>query len=263
MENTTSSKLVFRQAGLWTMTFGGIGATLRALQDYGVTHEHLARLRAEPDYAKRVAEFMLCGGIIEDNIHQKMVRKTMGKNFFGVKEAIKLFGVNPSKQQLAVLAEIPLSEATLEECKNTHILVAVFPMSILDIRDKVERKLFHRHEDAWYNNQAIAKDHGRVGWYLVRKSPVQNSTNKNWSGQQALLSKDEETPSARVMVYAIIGHYLAIGERLFESFYIRCSDLDSLGNRVVVGDFGRGLNINGWDDDDWDSCLGLAGSRKF
>jgi hypothetical protein len=46
------------QSGLWNITFGELGATLKALQDHGVTLEHLARLRAEPDYAKRVAEFM-------------------------------------------------------------------------------------------------------------------------------------------------------------------------------------------------------------
>jgi hypothetical protein len=46
------------QSGLWNITFGELGATLKALQDHGVTLDHLARLRADPDYTKRVAEFM-------------------------------------------------------------------------------------------------------------------------------------------------------------------------------------------------------------
>jgi len=51
------------QSGLWKVGFGELGATLKVLQDHGVTSDYLARLRAEPDYAKRVAEFMLRGGL--------------------------------------------------------------------------------------------------------------------------------------------------------------------------------------------------------
>ncbi|MFZ2643502.1 MAG: hypothetical protein WA117_21095, partial [Verrucomicrobiia bacterium] len=74
--------------------------------------------------------------------HWLRIRGIMGRNFFGVEEAIKHFGVNPSPEQLAALSEIPFSEARLREVKDTHVLVAVVPLSILDIRGKVERKLF-------------------------------------------------------------------------------------------------------------------------
>ncbi len=149
----------------------------------------------------------------------------MGKNFFGVEEAIKYFGVNPSKQQLAILDTVPFTEEMLRACRDTHILVAVFPMSILDIRGKVERKLFSRHESAWYNKQSFAKDKGEVGWQLVCKVHVDDSEGKDWNEQQALLSQDEETPKARVMVYTIIGCFLQTGERLFNNTYVRCADL--------------------------------------
>jgi hypothetical protein len=214
------------------------------------------------DLAKKVVRLIQNGGF-EPSTSQKRAREIMGKNIFGVEEAIKHFGINPSKQQTAYLAEVPFSEAVLEACKNTHVLVAVFPLSILDIRGKVERKLFYSHDDAWYNKQAFAKDKGEVGWQLVRKVPVADSTNKTWNEQQTILSKDEETPKAQVMVYTTVGHFLATGERLFENIYVRCSDLDSGGDRVDVGRFGAGgLGVSYWYDDGRHGGLGLSAARK-
>ncbi|MDE1919213.1 MAG: hypothetical protein KGH56_00785 [Patescibacteria group bacterium] len=212
--------------------------------------------------AQKVIRLIANGGF-EPSTSQKRAREIMGKNFFGVEEAIKHFGVNPSKQQSAYLAEVPFSKAVLEACKNTHVLVAVFPLSILDIRGKVDRRIFSSHEDSWYNNQAFAKEKGEIGWQLVRKTPVENSTNKTWNGQQTLLSKDDETPKAQVAVYTIIGHFLATGERLFENIYVRCSDFDSDVPHVIVGHFdAEGLNVNyNWDDSRHDN-LGVASARK-
>ena len=50
----------------------------------------------------------------------------MEKNFFCIEEAIRHFGVNPTRQQRAALLEVPFSDAVLEQCKDTHVLVAVF-----------------------------------------------------------------------------------------------------------------------------------------
>jgi hypothetical protein len=238
---------------------------LLKLEAAGLTDELAQRVVDSKgnDLATKVVRLIRNGGF-EPSMIQKRARGIMSQNFFGIEEAIRHFGVNPTKQQLAALAEVPFTEGVLEECKKTHVLVAVFPLSILDIRGKVERKLFYSHEDAWYNKQAFAKDRSEVSWQLVRKTAVENSTSKNWNDQQALLSKNEETPTARVMVYTIIGHFLATGERLFESIYVRCSDVDSVGDRVGVGFFdARGLDV----DSNWDgSCydvLGVSSARKF
>ncbi|MDP3935083.1 MAG: hypothetical protein Q8Q46_02635 [Candidatus Giovannonibacteria bacterium] len=215
------------------------------------------------DLAAKVVMLISNGGF-EATTSQKHSREIMGQNMFDIKEAIKHFVVNPSKQQLAALAEVPFSEQVLRSCKDTHVLVAVFPMSILYIRGKVERKLFYSPEDAWYNKQAFAKDNGKVGWQLIRKVPVADSTTKTWDEQQALLSKDEETPTAQAMVYTIIGHFLATSERLFENIYVRCSDVDSGGDRVFVGYFhSSGLLVFSCWDDCCYSSVGVASARKF
>jgi hypothetical protein len=213
------------------------------------------------DLAKKVVQ-LIQGGGFEAPMSQTRAR-AIGIPVFGIEEAIKYFRVNPSKQQLAYLAEIPWSEEVLQSVKDTHILVAVFPMSILDIRGHYrDQRLFYSQD--WYNKEVFAKDRGEVGWQLVRNVPVSGSMSKNWSEQQALLDNDEETPTARMMVYTIIGHFLATGERLFENTYVRCADRDSDGPRVFVGGFvSVGLDVSRWwGDDRRSSSLGLSGARK-
>ena len=209
----------------------------------------------------KVVRLIVNGGF-EATTSQKHAREIMGQNFFGVEEAIRHFGVTPSRQQLVVLSKILFAEATLEACCDTHALVAVFPLSILKVRGKMTSKLFY--DQSWYNKESFAKDKGDVSWQLVRKTPVANSMSSTWSEQQALLQDNEETPTARVMVYTTIGHFLSTTERLFEKIHVRCSSVVSGGNRVYVGDFGSdGLGIHNYWDDYRNDFLGLSSARKF
>ena len=196
------------------------------------------------------------------SMDELLAGEIMGPNLFGVNEAVVHFGVNPSKQQLVALSEIPFTQAELRECKDSHVLVAVFPISILDIRSKVNSRLFYGR--SWYNKEFFAKSRGKGGWHLVSKTPVANSTSsKTWDEQQALLGKNDETPTAQVMVYTIIGHLLATDERLFENIYVRCLDVGSNGRRIYVGNIGlSGIDINdSWDDNRY-SNVGVASARK-
>ncbi|MCR4334883.1 MAG: hypothetical protein NUV47_04135, partial [Patescibacteria group bacterium] len=226
--------------------------------------EVATRINTDPLFVANIARFMANGGY-DPSTSQKLAREIMGTNYFGIEEAIRHFGVNHSKQQLAYLSEVPFSEEVLKSCKDTHILVAVFPLSILDIRGIVKKQsdqtLFYSQD--WYDKQAFAKDKGEVGWQLVRKEPIANSTSKTWNEQQELLSKDEETPTARIMVYTMVGLFLATEERLLEKVYARCVDLGSDGHRVHVGGFdAKGLFIGGWSDDYRHDSIGLSAARK-
>lgn len=194
---------------------------------------------------------------------QRRAQKIMGENFFGFEEAMKHFKVNPTDQDLKALAEIPFSEAVLEELKDTHILAAVFPLSILDIL-RANSNLFW--DQSRYNDKSFAKEHGEASWQLVRKTPVPNSTSKNWWEKEELLTKADKVPTAQVMVYIIIGHYLATGERLFRNIRVWTSSLYSDGFRVYVGDFdSSGLDIDYcWDGIYEESVnLGVSSARKF
>ena len=163
----------------------------------------------------------------------------MGKNFFGVEEGIRHFGVNPTRQQLTVLSEIPFSEAVLEESKNTHVLVAVFPLSILEIRERVDPKLFGNQ--SWYAEEPFAREHGKLSWQLVRKTSADWNDDRVPTSQaiffdliEELLEEDDEILTAQVMVYTIVGHYLSTGECLFEDISANTSSEDSDGDPVDV-----------------------------
>jgi hypothetical protein len=215
------------------------------------------------DLAAKVVRLIQNGGF-EATTLQKRAREIMGRNMFGIEEAIKHFGANPTKQQAAALADVPFTEATLEACKDTHVLVAVFPLSILEIRGKVAQGQRLFYDQDWFNKESFAKEKGETDWKLIRKTPIANSTSKTWPEQQALLAQNEETPTARTMVYAIIGHFLATGERLFENVYVRCSDVDSVGYRVYVGYFAAlGLGVDGGWDGYGSGNVGVASARKF
>lgn len=247
--------------------FSEITATLEMLDLLGVERKDLARFRKGPSWVRlEVARLLKLGErveMVESTASQKRAYEIMGKNVFCINEAIDHFGVNPTRQQLAVLAEIPFSEAVLEELKDNHILVAFFPFSIIDIRNNIEQKLFCSYKNAWYNNQSFAKTCGEVSWQLIRKTIVPGSTSKNWRKQQILLGKDDEVPSAREIVYTIIGYYLATGERLFKDTHVRTASVDSNGCRVYIGPFtSNGLSIDAGRDDQPGDNMSISSARR-
>jgi hypothetical protein len=221
----------------------------------------ISQVEALAKARKMKSTFLQIGGLermiemIQSNgsksaISQKHAREIMSRNFFGIEEAIKYFGINPTHQQLAALSDVPFSEALLEQLKDTHVLVAVFPLSILEVRGKVDPKLFYNHEDAWYDKQSFAKEAGEISWQLIRKTPADNSMPKNCQEQQALFGRDEEMPTAQALVYSAIGYFLSTGEQFMKSKYACTSSMDSSGNRVYISDVGLdGLGIS----DYWDA----------
>lgn len=196
----------------------------------------------------------------------KRALEIMGSNnFFGIEEGIKYFGVDPINRRINILSEIPFSEETLEESKDTHILVLVFPLSILEIRNRIKPELFWSPDRRdWYDGETFAEECKEVSWQLVRKTPVDESTLKNWQNQQALIGENDEVPSAQVIVYTMIGHYLATGERLFENVYVRTASVDCDGDHICFGCFDlEGLDIYCCGDNKYDSLVGVSSARKF
>lgn len=214
------------------------------------------------ELAKKVVAYIQRGGY-EATTSQKLAREIMGKNYLGIEEASQHFGVKFGKE-LARFDEIPFPEFVLEECKDTHILFAGFPLTILDVRSKVSQDLFWRHGCAWYNNQVFAKkEKVELRWHLTQKDIVPGSTNKTYQDQLAMFSEDEEIPRTCEVIYMTILYFLATRNRLFKSIWVRCQDKTDSGRRGHVGDFDRGgLVVSDWYDDAW-SFIGVVASRKI
>ena len=270
------------QSGLWTVKFGELAATLKALQDHGVTLNHLARLRAEPNYAKRVAEFMLRGGL-DASIHQKLARAVMGKNFFGVEEWLAFYGVNFSQKQLRQVAEFPwgkdILNSTCPLCgkvvKDCHFAfvgldrINGMPLTILKWQEihpvTGQPKFYSYAPSAWYSEQEFAKETTMsFGWYMLHQNIVPNSEGKTYDEQKSMLTADYEVPSALTEVTKNLLVFPKTGNFVNPSRNARCECVASGGRRVGVGSFGEGvLGVDCCWGERRDDRIGLTASRKF
>jgi hypothetical protein len=186
----------------------------------------------------------------------------MGRNYFGIEEAVRHFGAKPSAQDVATLSEIPFTEETLTKCKDSHVLVAVLPVSIDDIYAAVGSRVFCEETHLCYGDEA-ATDRGQSSWQLVRKALRPEWNWKTLEEQQALFPKGEQTAPARTMVYTMVGHCLETGERLFPLQRVRCAELWLHGgrNRWRVGFFANGFWIFPGSDDERNGDLSIATIR--
>jgi hypothetical protein len=270
------------QSGLWKVEFGELGATLKVLQDNGVTPDHLARLRAEPDYAKRVAGFMLRGGL-DASIHQKLARAVMGKNFFGVEDWSTLYGVNFSQKQLRQVAEFPWGEDILNSTcplcgkvvKDCHFAFMGLdringkPLTILKLQElhpaTGQPKFYSYAPSASYSEQKFArKTTMSFRWFLLHQNIVPKSEDKTYDDQRAMLTADYEVPSAVTEATKDLLVFRKTGNFVNPSRYARCECVTSGGLRVSVGRFyENGLTVDYYWGDARDYYIGLAASRKF
>ena len=213
--------------------------------------------------AKSVVRTVQSNGY-EASDDMRRARTIMGTNYFGPEEAIKYFGVTPTRAQQAFLATIPFSDICLQEYRETHVLVAVFPMSIVEIRNAIEALIFlSREEEHRCERQAFARDRGRVGWHLVRKEPTRRSFEKSWEEQLATLPPHEQVPTSRVVIYTTIGFFLAYQKRFLSNCYVHCADVDGHArNHVVVGSFDEdGLFVGHHWPDCCSKTVGIALER--
>lgn len=243
---------------------GRVSECMRRLMEMGLSYEDLQKPITNSEFRRCLVLFWK-SFVPKVTVEQRIARKIMGKNFFGPYDACLYFGLKLDDMSLVRFAEdkIPFSEATLQECKDTHILVANFGLPIFGIKDRVAIKGLFFNQD-WYDKQAFTKGWGKVSWQLVRKTPADNSISKNWIEQQALLGQDDEIPNAQVMVYAIIGHYLATSERLFKNAEVRTSSVDSNGLHISVGFDNSGSFFISYCGDEFrhNGNSGVASARK-
>lgn len=173
-----------------------------------------------------------------------------------------------TEEQITALAESLPSEDVLKWCKDNGYVVIPAPptaMSLLDVWEIAQPAHFYSKMGEWYSNQKFAREEKTLfGWLAIKKTPVANSTSKNWNEQSRLLSALEHVPNTAEMSWFITTYFEVRGIRLFESVYVRTSSLDSDGFRVRVGCFdSEGLRVNIWHDDDRRDSIGVAFSRKI
>jgi hypothetical protein len=281
--------------GLWATVCGEAEAIRKVLEDHGVTKEHLALLRTDSDYAKRVAEFMCDGDGLRESVSHRIARMLLGKNFFGVEEWSKFYGVSFSKEQLQPVVNFPWSRDILDapcpfvrgkRIKDTHFAFLGLdylndePLTILKFHklhpEYGEPRLFYyTNKTMWYGTHKFSTEVTcGLRWYLILKETMPDSGDKTYEKQMTMLPPEYEIPSAceyvthHILYYRKNGIYLNLypGPRKLASLG-RCRDIvywNADSSHVLVGAFGHnGLMISA----DWHCShyysYGLAASRKL
>jgi hypothetical protein len=135
--------------------------------------------------------------------------------------------------------------------------------SIVSLRFAVSGKRIFYPQD-WYASEPFARLEEHPRYRQLRMEAVKGSVTKNFTEQQALVSADDDIPTARVVLMGTVIHFLATGDRLFPTCYVRCVDQLADRYRVHVGYFDSdGFDVYSYWDGDTGGVLGLASSRKF
>ncbi|MCC6290658.1 hypothetical protein IT398_01140 [Candidatus Nomurabacteria bacterium] len=197
-----------------------------------------------------------------------MAQSILGADFITPEEITKArSSIFYTDERVAALVESLPSKEVLMWCKEKGYAVIPTPpqdCSTLDIRE-IQFAHFHSKTGGWYSDQKFAReDKTGFGWLAIKKTPVANSTSKNWTEQNKLLLALEKVPNAAEMSWFITTYLEVRGVRLLENIYVWTSSLGSNGRRVYVGHF----NVDGllvshyWGAYRFDG-IGLSSARKF
>lgn len=224
-------------------------AVQKILGSFGNYAERIiGEIKENDSFVGEIARHAKMKSVWRPSPQQARAQSIMGDNFFGPCDAIDYFGVEPAVTQLDYLWNIQtvggrvIGEDELVSCKDSHVLVALFPLSVKDIFLRT-----HKKRGVWFNERlttdfeesSCVKKRAAVGWYLMEKKPQQMTFGKNFSQLQGMLLAGEsslEMVSVQLMVYALAGFFLKTKKWLFEDTLVFCDDpSESSGAHVIIG----------------------------
>ncbi len=282
------------QPGLWTVEFGKLGATLRALENHGLTVNHLARLRAEPEYAKRVAEFIIRGGL-SGEIKYNRAKSILGDNFFGPEDWLADYGFSLSQEEFNRITDFPWSEDILNSpcqvfkgktIKETHF--AFLGMEKANNKPLTIQRWTEMHPSVplprwyvdWYAYTSGKRDESfadketcRLRWYLMPLLLVPDSLEKQYQQQLEMMPANYEVATAVEEVTKNILYHRKTGAFLNGAVPERGSRTKSIfrtrevnATHIVVAwhitNIETRLHLVRYPDDNMRQTLGIALSMK-
>jgi len=249
MSNTTT--------GLWNLSLGEIGASLKVLENLGISPEHFTEIRRNPDFAQVIAKAMI-GDIGDRNSLFWKVAKIMDKNLLLSPEHIWVpkFPVPKGFVNIVQLLQSPCPFYPDKKVSDTHILMlgSKKPTSLLGLQKMFpsggQPRFYSYAPDSWYKKEDFAnREKIRFLWYLLLKRKVPNSINLEKSEQIKLLPPNYRIPSTAEEAYKNI-LYLQRNKECPDPMYsVRTGSVTSKGRPVIVGFSTPGeLSISDWND---------------
>lgn len=260
--------------------FGLFGKLLRTHEDEGVTMAHWQKpindIRARRNHAEYLK--MGCpkvnpdGSVVQSTLPEgeDLARLILGDDLITPEDIEAKTGIRYTDEQKAHAdATMPTDLETLQAIKADGMMMVFGPsedLSLLEVRD-LDNQLFYLKKDGWYaesKHSFSRTDKVRGGqWLIIRKTPVDGLTSKNWSEQSAMIKSGDRVPNAAEMSYAVTMYYKVRNVYLLKGIYVRTSSVDADGRRVYVGDFDSdGLYVYDWYDSSLRSNIGVASARE-
>lgn len=252
--------------GLWTEGYGEIGATLRALQDAGVTRSMFKLLRSDPLFAQGVGEDIAARWKEAVSVDSMMLRVIMGNNIFGVEEWEEFYGVKFSPEDAERLKQCPWGKHVLKgpcpfadprwpkRLKETHF--AFVGCTSLDDQPLTIRRWYERsltggthgytffpracQHESFANLPLNAEQTPEVRWYLMPiKGAVHNYCDYcdggDCDGQMARLDANYMVPSAVEAVTMCLLYYTKTQQLALPYDFVRTSSIPREGTRIMIG----------------------------
>ena len=159
----------------------------------------------------------------------------MRNNFLGLAHVISLYRAICPQIGFAEVADIPYPEITLQESKDTHVLMLGIPVTIEQISTVAGKLRIRTHDElVKYDPELVCVKQTlvRPGWHLISKESL-NVFPEDRAVQDAYVQSNEVRPSAAEMVYLITLYFLANEQQLYFRELIGCSDQLTEGHAAV------------------------------
>ena len=204
-----------------------------------------------------------------------LARTILGNDFISADEIAAKRGISYTEDQQIDLGKKLPDQATLEAIRDAGMMLVAGPptaMSLIDVRalnsDYFYSKGPDKDDSGWYDeaNEKFARNDKveALCWIALRKEPVEDSLNKTWPDQQALVAEPMMVPNAAEATWALTTYKAVRDIYLLEDLYVRTSSVGSDGRRVDVGHFDAvGLYVSVYWGGRRYSDLGVSASRKF
>lgn len=158
----------------------------------------------------------------------------------------KILGIQYSEEELKSFGDPP--RALLG-----HVTFFDPGLSILQLRDAVRNKgnIFQMEEQEFLGEVLFTNITDAPRYVQLRMHAAPNSSEKTLEEQKLCLLPDEEIPHVRQVATGMVIHFLKSGERLYETWWLRCVDKISYNRGTAIGVFDHhGLMISAgrWDD---------------
>ncbi len=176
------------------------------MTEAGLQEKALQYIISNKQNRKPLAKFM--NRLLDEFPSYEQAKEIMGQNFVGLERVKEYFGIDPTPDQYFKYAQIPYSIKTLQSLRDTHILVAVFPISIFEMMEKYPNLFDVKNITTYYGDseELFIRDEGKCQWILLNKTSIQYKQNY-------------DSLTAQPTVYAMLSYHLSSGEEIFAGDY--------------------------------------------